>query len=210
MRMSEAAAPGPQRRRRERVGREIQSGIRRDRRRPTGMRAQAVPDAGADRGRQPFGRRAPALPACRLTLVLASHEATLAGSPGAVHRTMVRGRPRRKVAGAINGARRVVRAGHSGSLFSSVPTPVPSWLTTAAVCRSWWVSTPPMIWVLSAVAVAMSAPWSMMGGGVGSGTQPMSDTTVTGRPGPGSHQVTMSVEVGTSTGCPRVADMSGE
>ena len=41
-------------------------------------------------------------------------------------------------------------------------------------------------------------------------TQPMSDTTVTGRPGPGSHQVTMSVEVGTSTGCPRVADMSGE
>ena len=41
-------------------------------------------------------------------------------------------------------------------------------------------------------------------------TQPMSDTTVTGRPRPGSHQVTMSVEVGTSTGCPRVADMSGE
>ena len=41
-------------------------------------------------------------------------------------------------------------------------------------------------------------------------TQPMSDTTVTGRPGPGSHQVTMSVEVGPSTGCPRVADMSGE
>ena len=40
--------------------------------------------------------------------------------------------------------------------------------------------------------------------------QPMSDTTVTGRPRPGSHQVTMSVEVGTSTGCPRVADMSGE
>ena len=39
---------------------------------------------------------------------------------------------------------------------------------------------------------------------------PMSDTTVTGRPRPGSHQVTMSVEVGTSTGCPRVADMSGE
>ena len=30
--------------------------------------------------------------------------------------------------------------------------------------------------------------------------QPMSDTTVTGRPRPGSHQVTMSVEVGTSTG----------
>ena len=63
--------------------------------------------------------------------------------------------------------------------------------------------------LLSAVAVAMSAPWSMMGVGVGS-AQPMSDTTVTGRPGPGSHQVTMSVEVGTSTGCPRVADMSGE
>ena len=41
-------------------------------------------------------------------------------------------------------------------------------------------------------------------------TQPVSDTTVTGRPRPGSHQVTMSVEVGTSTGCPRVADMSGE
>ena len=38
----------------------------------------------------------------------------------------------------------------------------------------------------------------------------MSDTTVTGRPRPGSHQVTMSVAVGTSTGCPRVADMSGE
>ena len=41
-------------------------------------------------------------------------------------------------------------------------------------------------------------------------TQPMSDTTVTGRPEPGSHQVTMSVEVGTSTGCPRVADKSKE
>ena len=30
----------------------------------------------------------------------------------------------------------------------SVPSTVPSWLTTAAVCRSWWVSTPPMIWVV--------------------------------------------------------------
>ena len=92
--------------------------------------------------------------------------------------------------------------------------------------------------VVGCCSVAMSAPWSMMGGGVGVDAtddldvvgccsrhvrplvydgwrgwlrpQPMSDTTVTGRPRPGSHQVTMSVEVGTSTGCPRVADMSGE
>ena len=35
-----------------------------------------------------------------------------------------------------------------------------------AAVRSWWVSTPPMTWMLSAVVVP--APWSMMGGGVGS------------------------------------------
>ena len=38
----------------------------------------------------------------------------------------------------------------------------------------------------------------------------MSDTTVKGRLGPGSHQVTMSVEAGASAGCPRVADESRE
>ena len=37
-----------------------------------------------------------------------------------------------------------------------------------------------------------------------------SDTTVKGRLWPGSHQVTKSVEVGTSADCPRVADKSGE
>ena len=90
-----------------------------------------------------------------------------------------------------------------------MPSTVPSWLTTAAVCRSWWVSTPPMIWMLSAV-VGHVRPLVYDGWRGWLRTQPMSDTTVTGRPRPGSHQVTMSVEVGTSTGCPRVADMSGE
>ena len=41
-------------------------------------------------------------------------------------------------------------------------------------------------------------------------THLMSDMKVKGRPGPGSHQVTKSVEVETSTGFPWVAAMSGE
>ena len=39
---------------------------------------------------------------------------------------------------------------------------------------------------------------------------PMTDTTVKGRLWSGSHQVTLSVEAGSSTGCPRATDMSVE
>ena len=44
----------------------------------------------------------------------------------------------------------------------------PSRFTTAALCRSWWVTTPPMTSVPSAVVVARSAPWLMTEGGIGS------------------------------------------